>query len=98
MRGGGFFDGCEMLMVHRAFRREFALAPALVRRVDDGDTLRCRTIAGHLQFTATTLHEHHTFEDRAVWPALWHGSPMRPHPTFVRSRGSIPGWTWPSRQ
>src|ERR1700754_4767270 len=70
MSGGGYFDGREMLMVHRAFRREFALAPALVRRVDDGDTLRCRTVAAHLQFIATTLHEHHTFEDRAVWPAL----------------------------
>jgi hypothetical protein len=35
-----FFDGREMLMVHRAFRSEFALAPGLVRRVDDGDTLR----------------------------------------------------------
>jgi hemerythrin-like domain-containing protein len=59
-----------MLMVHRAFRREFALAPGLVRRVDDGDALRCRIVSDHLQFITTALHDHHGFEDGAVWPAL----------------------------
>jgi hemerythrin-like domain-containing protein len=59
-----------MLMVHRAFRREFALALGLVRRVDVGDTVRCRTVSGHLRFITTALHDHHGFEDLTVWPAL----------------------------
>jgi hemerythrin-like domain-containing protein len=66
-----------MLMVHRAFRREFALAPGLVRRVDDGDTLRCRIVSDHLQFITTALHDHHGFEDGAVWPALLRRIPDR---------------------
>ena len=70
MSSSEFFDGREMLMVHRAFRREFALAPGLVRRVGDGDTLRCRIVSGHLQFITTTLHDHHALEDGTVWPAL----------------------------
>ena len=57
-------------MVHRAFRREFALASGLVRRVDDGDTLRCRIVSDHLQFITTALRDHHEFEDGAIWPAL----------------------------
>ena len=70
MSSTGFFDGREMLMVHRAFRREFALAPGLVRQVDDGDTQRCRTIAAHLRFLVTALRDHHAFEDGTVLPAL----------------------------
>jgi hypothetical protein len=44
-----------MLVVHRAFRREFVLAPGLVRRVDDGDTLRCRIVSSHRQFTTALV-------------------------------------------
>src|SRR5262245_15370614 len=65
-----YFDAREMQMVHRMFRREFHLAPGLVRRVLEGDSERAETVVGHLEFMANILHTHHSFEDHRVWPAL----------------------------
>jgi iron-sulfur cluster repair protein YtfE (RIC family) len=63
-------DGREMLMLHRMFRREFGLAPALVRQVTPGDQDRERIVSGHLEIVAKTLNGHHGGEDAYVWPLL----------------------------
>lgn len=63
-------DVHDMVVVHRAFRREFALAPRLVREVAPGDTVRATTIAAHLRLILTGLHLHHTGEDELLWPKL----------------------------
>ncbi len=64
------FDGREMAMVHRMFRREFLLAPGVVQRVDETDSRRAHTVAAHLQLISATLHHHDCGEDRYVWPLL----------------------------
>jgi hypothetical protein len=59
-----------MVVVHRVFRRESALAPRLVRAVPDGDTTRAAQIAAHLDDYVMGLHHHHSLEDELVWPLL----------------------------
>jgi hemerythrin-like domain-containing protein len=60
----------EMVVVHRVFRREAALAPRLVRAVPDGDTARAARIAAHLDDYVMGLHHHHSLEDELIWPLL----------------------------
>ena len=60
----------EMVIVHRAFRREFRLLPQLVRQVADGDRRRAGVLAGALRLVLGGLHHHHTGEDDILWPAL----------------------------
>ena len=63
-------DTRDMNLVHVFLRREFRLAAGVVRAVDDGDTDRARTVADHLEFLTTVLHNHHTSEDAVLWPRL----------------------------
>jgi hemerythrin HHE cation binding domain-containing protein len=67
--------GREMSMAHRFFRREFLLAPEVVRRVDVDDTERAGVVAAHLQLLGTTLHHHHGAEDDIIWPLLHRRAP-----------------------
>jgi hemerythrin-like domain-containing protein len=67
----------EMAMVHRMFRREFLLAPALVRRVNVEDARRVHSVAAHLRFISTTLRQHHSDEDRYAWPLLTRRAPAQ---------------------
>jgi iron-sulfur cluster repair protein YtfE (RIC family) len=63
-------DTNDMIVVHRVFRREFRLAPRLVRAVRPGDVARARTIGAHLTDLDLGLHKHHTNEDEVLWPLL----------------------------
>jgi iron-sulfur cluster repair protein YtfE (RIC family) len=63
-------DTHDMFVVHRVFRREFPLAPKLIRGVRPGDTKRARVVAGHLRDIYLGLHHHHTAEDELLWPLL----------------------------
>jgi hemerythrin-like domain-containing protein len=63
-------DTRDMNAVHTMFRREFRLAPGVVRAVDDGDTDQARVVADHLEFLTTVLHHHHVGEDELLWPKL----------------------------
>lgn len=63
-------DTHDMIVVHRVFRREFRLAPRLVRAVRPGDVARARLIGGHLTDLYEGLHHHHTNEDVVLWPLL----------------------------
>src|SRR5690242_2274867 len=78
----------EMAMVHRMFRREFLLAPAVVRGVDGGDARRVEEVAAHVRIITTTLHEHHTGEDRYAWPLLAQRAPeqLADHLAMVTSQ------------
>ncbi|MFD1811934.1 hemerythrin domain-containing protein [Rhodococcus gannanensis] len=60
----------EMVVVHRAFRREFRLAPDLIRGVPAGDAARASVVAGHLRLVLNGLEMHHTGEDAILWPLL----------------------------
>ena len=63
-------DTQEMVVVHRVFRREFRLAPQIVRQVADGDVGRAGVVVAHLTEMGTMLHHHHSGEDELVWPRL----------------------------
>ena len=63
-------DVHDMVVVHRAFRREFTLVPQLVRDVAAGDTARAAVVTKHAQLLLDGLHLHHTSEDLLLWPKL----------------------------
>jgi hemerythrin-like domain-containing protein len=63
-------DATDMMLVHRAFRREFANIPGLIAGVPSGDTKRAKIVADHLQFMIDGLHHHHAAEDELAWPVL----------------------------
>jgi hemerythrin-like domain-containing protein len=63
-------DTWEMVLVHRVFRREFRLLPALIRATREGDTARAEVLGDHLQNLTTGLEHHHTGEDELLWPLL----------------------------
>lgn len=61
-------DTRDMVMAHRAFRREFRLAPAAVRRTDTAQ--HARRVARHVASLVSALHHHHEAEDELLWPLL----------------------------
>jgi iron-sulfur cluster repair protein YtfE (RIC family) len=63
-------DVHDMVVVHRAFRREFTAIPGLVRGVRSGDTARARLLTRHARLMLDGLHLHHTSEDELLWPKL----------------------------
>ncbi|MGW1208065.1 hemerythrin domain-containing protein [Streptomyces sp. NPDC002499] len=63
-------DVRDMYMAHTMFRREFGLAPALIRDVADNDVTRAAVVADHLQIVDNGLHHHHSAEDKHLWPRL----------------------------
>ena len=67
---GSLIDVHDMVVVHRAFRRELRVVPELVRDVSAGDTARTAVVAGHLRLCLEGLHLHHTGEDDLLWPRL----------------------------
>jgi iron-sulfur cluster repair protein YtfE (RIC family) len=66
----------EMVVVHRMFRREYGLAPALVRGVSAGDRQRADVVGAHLAELTTMLHHHHSGEDELLWPKLHARAPL----------------------
>jgi hypothetical protein len=63
-------DVRDMYVVHRTFRREFAIIPGLIRSVRPGDTARAAVVAGHARLVLGGLDMHHTGEDALLWPKL----------------------------
>ena len=63
-------DTRDMIVVHRAFRREARALPGLVAAVRPGDVARARLLAEHLDDCTLGLHLHHSGEDELLWPLL----------------------------
>ena len=63
-------DTHDMVVIHRAFRRESRLLASLIAAVPDGDTGRARPLAAHLRWYRLGLHNHHLGEDELIWPLL----------------------------
>ncbi|GAA5178336.1 hypothetical protein GCM10023322_05230 [Rugosimonospora acidiphila] len=63
-------DTHDMVIVHRAFRRESLLLASLIGAVPDGDTVRAGVLATHLRWYRLGLHNHHHGEDELIWPPL----------------------------
>lgn len=75
-------DTRDMVVVHTAMRREFGLAPGLVRGVSVADTARSGVVAGHLGWLLDLLHHHHSGEDELLWPLLLARAPEEVWPTI----------------
>ncbi|WP_406423689.1 hemerythrin domain-containing protein [Streptomyces sp. NBC_01589] len=60
----------DMVIVHRALRRESRLLTEFVAAVTPGDTGRAKVIAGHFRIYRLGLHNHHEGEDELLWPPL----------------------------
>lgn len=63
-------DTWDMVVVHRYFRREFALLPELVRGVAARDGKHALLVGDWVAELITSLHHHHTGEDELLWPVL----------------------------
>jgi Hemerythrin HHE cation binding domain len=63
-------DVQEMVVVHRAFRRESGAAASYIRTTPEGDTRRAKVVADHLRLCMAGLEMHHTGEDVVLWPLL----------------------------
>jgi hypothetical protein len=59
----------DMYATHTLFRREFALAPRLVRDVTEEDPHRARLVCEHLDLIMTLLMTHHQAQDTCDWPS-----------------------------
>jgi len=59
-----------MVAVHACFRREYGLAPDLVRAVAPGDVTRAGRVGEYIDFLNAMLRVHHDTEDRLLWPLL----------------------------
>ena len=70
-------ETAQMVVIHKAFRREFGLLPAEVGVVPAGDTQGAARIAAHAEMMIGTLHEHHDSEDQWLWPLLHERVPQR---------------------
>jgi hemerythrin-like domain-containing protein len=66
----------DMVIVHRAFRREFGLLPKMVATVHPGDTARARIVHDHAREMVSALHHHHEGEDELIWPKLHERAPL----------------------
>lgn len=82
MSGSGhvYADTSHMLKVHTAFRREYALVPALVRAAAGKDEERGQIVASHIRLLNLLLHLHHSSEDAVLWPLLLARAPKEVDP------------------
>lgn len=65
--------GCntdDMKMIHGVFRREFKLAPPMVRAVEAGDTAKAGRVTAHVLEIVDMLHHHHHGEEELVFDKL----------------------------
>ena len=67
---GPFADTRKMLEVHAMFRQQFLSVPALIAGVAPNDRERTDVVADHIRFMCVILHEHHSVEDKFLWPWL----------------------------
>lgn len=60
----------DLVLVHKAFRREFRMLPVLLGQVAAGDVGRAALIAAHCRELSTALRHHHAAESELLWPRL----------------------------
>ncbi len=54
----------QMVVIHRVFRREFGLLPAMIRGVAPDDVERAKIVAEHATGLLRFVHVHHTRRGR----------------------------------
>lgn len=68
-------DTSGMLVIHHVLRRRFAVLPALVGQVGEGDRPRASVVADHVGEFVRLLRTHHETEDDHLWDVLESRSP-----------------------
>ncbi len=68
----------DMVLVHKVFRRELGLLPAMMRSVEPGDAARAVVVSAHCRELATALRHHHAAEAELLMPKLRRRAPMDP--------------------
>jgi len=68
-------DPFQMVLIHHAFRTQFAALPGLISGVAAGDTARSKRVGAHLANMIDVLHHHHAAEDEVLWPRLLERAP-----------------------
>jgi AcrR family transcriptional regulator len=59
-----------MVLVHKVFRREFGMLPALIGGVEPGDSVRAVVVGAHARELMTALRRHHDAERELLWRRL----------------------------
>lgn len=68
----------DLVLVHKVFRRELRLLPALVGAVPAGRADRAVLLAGHYRDLATALRHHHHAEQHLLLGRLAERAPLEP--------------------
>ncbi len=68
----------DMVLVHKVFRRELRMLPALVAAVPPAHGPRAALLARHYRELATALRHHHTAERDLLWRRLAERAPLDP--------------------
>ncbi|UWE13327.1 hemerythrin domain-containing protein [Actinacidiphila bryophytorum] len=68
-------DASAMVEIHRALRRSFDEATALVDGVAEGDTKHAAAVATQLHLISAALHAHHEGEDARLWGTVSERAP-----------------------
>lgn len=63
-------DVRDMAIVHRFYRREFALAPQVLRALRPQDTARRAAVKEWFPVTLLAMHHHHEAEDELMFPLM----------------------------
>lgn len=69
-RANGTCLASDMVLVHKVFRRELRMLPALVAAVGPGQAARAALLARHYGELATALRHHHHAERDLLWGRL----------------------------
>jgi len=68
----------DMVLVHKVFRREFGLLPAMMRAVEPDDSARAAVVSAHCRELTTALRHYHAAESELLMPKFQRRAPLDP--------------------
>jgi len=77
-RGDGTCLASDMVLVHKVFRRELRMLPALVAAVEPARAERAALLGKHYRELATALRHHHQAERDLLWRRLTERTQLDP--------------------
>src|SRR6478752_3653784 len=77
-RGSGTCLASDMVLVHKVFRRELRMLPALVAAVEPARVDRAALLGKHYRDLATALRQHHQAERDLLWRRLTERTQLDP--------------------
>jgi len=68
----------DMVLVHKVFRRELGLLPAMMLAVEPDDSARAAVVSAHCRELTTALRHHHAAESELLMPKLQRRAALDP--------------------